>query len=72
MVGADTTPKGFLAPNANFDAQEEEAPAINVLKELQRGDPDVILSNSFGFGGANATLVFANCVSPPNAGTSSA
>jgi 3-oxoacyl-[acyl-carrier-protein] synthase-1 len=48
---------GFLAPNINFTAQEEEAPAINVLPEMVRGEPDVILSNSFGFGGTNASLV---------------
>jgi len=48
---------GFLAPNINFTAQEEDAPEINVLPEMVRGDPNVILSNSFGFGGTNASLV---------------
>jgi len=49
---------GFLAPNLNFTAQEAEAPRINVLSELQSGDVRTILSNSFGFGGTNASLIF--------------
>jgi 3-oxoacyl-[acyl-carrier-protein] synthase-1 len=48
---------GFLAPNLNFTAQEEDTPQINVLPKTERGDPDVILSNSFGFGGTNACLI---------------
>lgn len=49
---------GFLAPNRNFVEQEEEAPKINVLSELQGGEVRTILSNSFGFGGTNASLIF--------------
>jgi 3-oxoacyl-[acyl-carrier-protein] synthase-1 len=49
---------GFLAGNANFTAQEDDAPQINVLKETLRGDVRTILSNSFGFGGTNASLIF--------------
>ncbi len=48
---------GFLAANANFSAQEEDAPEINVLRETLRGEPDIVLSNSFGFGGTNACLI---------------
>jgi 3-oxoacyl-[acyl-carrier-protein] synthase-1 len=48
---------GFLAPNINFTAQEEDSPEINVLPEMVRTEPNVILSNSFGFGGTNAALV---------------
>ena len=48
---------GFLAPNLNFTEQEEETPKINVLGEILRGDVDTILSNSFGFGGTNASLL---------------
>jgi 3-oxoacyl-[acyl-carrier-protein] synthase-1 len=48
---------GFLAPNVNFTAQEEDAPKINVLAKTLRGEPEVIVSNSFGFGGTNACLV---------------
>jgi len=48
---------GFLAPNINFEGFDEETPEINLVTETQRGEPDVILSNSFGFGGTNASIV---------------
>jgi len=48
---------GFLAPNANFTEQDDETPAINVLGELAETRADTILSNSFGFGGTNASIV---------------
>jgi len=48
---------GFLAPNINFTGFDEETPEINVVRETQRGEPRVILSNSFGFGGTNASLL---------------
>ncbi|MFT7670046.1 MAG: 3-oxoacyl-[acyl-carrier-protein] synthase-1 [Planctomycetota bacterium] len=48
---------GFLAPNINFGGFDEDTPKINVIRETQRGDPKVILSNSFGFGGTNAAVL---------------
>ncbi len=48
---------GFLAPNINFTQQEEGASPINVLAATERGDADLILSNSFGFGGTNASVM---------------
>lgn len=48
---------GFLAPNVNFEEQEEGAAKINILKELAHGAPDTVMSNSFGFGGTNASLI---------------
>jgi 3-oxoacyl-[acyl-carrier-protein] synthase-1 len=48
---------GFLAPNVNFTAQDEETPAIAVLPEARSAVVDTILSNSFGFGGTNACVV---------------
>ena len=47
----------FLAANLNFEEQEEGAAKINVLKDTGRGRPTTILSNSFGFGGTNASLI---------------
>ena len=48
---------GFLAPNINFTGLDDETPPINIVRETERGEPNVILSNSFGFGGTNACLV---------------
>ena len=48
---------GFLAPNINFTGQREDDAPINVLREIQRGEVDTIMCNSFGFGGTNACLI---------------
>ncbi len=48
---------GFMAPNINFETPDEHSAKINVLPQtLQRGF-DVFLSNSFGFGGTNSSLI---------------
>lgn len=48
---------GFMAPNINFENPDEHSAKINVLPErLDRGF-DTFLSNSFGFGGTNSSLV---------------
>jgi 3-oxoacyl-[acyl-carrier-protein] synthase-1 len=49
---------GFLAPNMNFEGFDEETPEINLVTATERGEPKIILSNSFGFGGTNAALIF--------------
>lgn len=48
---------GFLAPNVNFSGFDAETPPIRILAETTAGAPDIVLSNSFGFGGTNACLV---------------
>ena len=48
---------GFLAPNLNFEAQEDDTPQIAVLTRTAEVAVDTILSNSFGFGGTNACVV---------------
>ncbi len=48
---------GFMAPNINFENPDDHSAKINVLPEtLQRGF-DTFLSNSFGFGGTNSSLI---------------
>lgn len=47
----------FLAANLNFTGFDDETPPIAVIAETVEAEPRIILSNSFGFGGTNATLI---------------
>jgi 3-oxoacyl-[acyl-carrier-protein] synthase I len=48
---------GFLAPNINFTEGDEETSKINVINKKIDFKPEIILSNSFGFGGTNAAII---------------
>ncbi len=48
---------GFLAPNANLGALDPELAGLNVIPETVAASPRTILSNAFGFGGTNSSLV---------------
>ncbi len=51
---------GFVAASANIDNLDPEAEGLNVVRERVDGqDLKLCLSNSFGFGGTNASLVFS-------------
>ena len=51
---------GFLAASAHIDELDETVGDMPVLLERQdRDDIDTVLSNSFGFGGTNCSLVFS-------------
>jgi 3-oxoacyl-[acyl-carrier-protein] synthase-1 len=52
---------GFLAPNINFTEGDEITGKINVINKTLNIKPNVILSNSFGFGGTNAALILKEC-----------
>lgn len=47
----------FVAPNINLDEPCEAASRLNLVKETTPKTLDIILSNSFGFGGTNSALV---------------
>lgn len=51
---------GFIAGNINFVNPDEETACINVVPETREENFDVFLSNSFGFGGTNSTLIVKN------------
>ncbi|HSM99380.1 MAG TPA: beta-ketoacyl synthase N-terminal-like domain-containing protein [Rudaea sp.] len=50
---------GFLAGSANIDVLDPRAQGFPVLRESRAAKPATVMSNSFGFGGTNASLVFA-------------
>ena len=49
----------FISASANIDNLDEQAAGIPVVKELEENAGlNTVMSNSFGFGGTNASLVF--------------
>lgn len=51
---------GFIAGNLNFEEPDEETACVNVIPETTEKHFDMFLSNSFGFGGTNSTLIVKN------------
>ena len=50
---------GFIAGSANIDELDPRAAGFPIVRESREAKLDTVMSNSFGFGGTNATLVFA-------------
>ena len=50
---------GFIAGSANIETLDPKAEGFPIARESRDAQLDVVMSNSFGFGGTNATLVFA-------------
>ena len=48
----------FIAPNINFENPDEDSAKLNIPSKRVEKKFDVFLSNSFGFGGTNSTLIF--------------
>jgi 3-oxoacyl-[acyl-carrier-protein] synthase-1 len=52
----------FIAPNINFENPDEDSAKINVIPEYQEKNINCFLSNSFGFGGTNSSLIIKKFV----------
>lgn len=49
---------GFVAPSINVDDLDPLAEGVNIVTEAKSVDIKAAMSNSFGFGGTNCTLLF--------------
>lgn len=47
----------FIAPNINFENPDEHSAKLNIISKTTEARIDTFLSNSFGFGGTNSSLV---------------
>lgn len=52
----------FIAPSINIDQLDPAAEGMNIVTELTARPLTTVMSNSFGFGGTNATLVMRKYV----------
>ncbi len=50
----------FIAGNLNFENPDDETAVLNIVPETRECHFETFLSNSFGFGGTNSTLIVKN------------
>ncbi|MCX7563269.1 beta-ketoacyl-ACP synthase I [Xanthomonadaceae bacterium XH05] len=50
---------GFIAGSANIDTLDPKVEGFPIVRETREASLNTVMSNSFGFGGTNASLVFA-------------
>ncbi|QOW19204.1 beta-ketoacyl-ACP synthase I [Lysobacter ciconiae] len=51
--------EGFMAGSANIDTLDPRVEGFPIVQQSRDATLDTVMSNSFGFGGTNASLVFA-------------
>jgi 3-oxoacyl-[acyl-carrier-protein] synthase-1 len=47
----------FIAPNVNFENPDKYSAKLNIISKTKEAKIDTFLSNSFGFGGTNSSLI---------------
>ncbi len=53
---------GFIAPNINFENPDEDSAKLNIADKTIDKNIDIFLSNSFGFGGTNSSLIIKKSI----------
>ncbi len=48
---------GFIAPNINFENPDEHSAKLNITPKTIEKNFNIFMSNAFGFGGTNSTLI---------------
>ena len=49
----------FIAPSINIETLVDEAEGFNICQSMMEQKLNSVMSNSFGFGGTNASLIFS-------------
>lgn len=49
----------FIAPSINIETLVEEAEGLRISQSMMKQKLNAVMSNSFGFGGTNASLIFS-------------
>ena len=49
----------FIAPSINIDTLVEEAEGLTICQSMMKQKLNSVMSNSFGFGGTNSSLIFS-------------
>ena len=51
--------RGFVAPSINITDLDPELPKINIAQDMREMELSSVMSNSFGFGGTNGSVIFS-------------
>jgi len=52
----------FVAPNINFETPDADSAKLNIAKKTIEKEINIFLSNSFGFGGTNSSLIIKKLI----------